>query len=39
VLERADILVVGTPHAEYAAIDARVPVYDIWNVVTEGVRV
>jgi len=39
VLDRADLLVVGTPHPEYAALDVSVPLVDIWNVRGSGVRV
>ncbi|MGH9153195.1 MAG: nucleotide sugar dehydrogenase [Acidimicrobiales bacterium] len=39
VLERADLLVVGTPHAAYRGLDPRQPVVDVWNVLGRGVRV
>lgn len=31
VLSRADLLVVGAPHAVYREIDPKVPVIDVWN--------
>src|SRR5581483_2777863 len=31
VLERADLVVIGAPHALYADLDIRQPVVDIWN--------
>ncbi len=39
VLERSDLLVIGAPHRQYAAIDPPVPVIDIWNLLGRGVRV
>jgi UDP-N-acetyl-D-mannosaminuronic acid dehydrogenase len=39
VLERADLLVIATPHAEYAGLAAGVPVADIWDVLGGGVLV
>lgn len=39
VLDRADLLIIGAPHPEYAKIDAAVPVVDIWNLRGAGVRV
>lgn len=39
VLERADALVVGTPHDLYRTIEPNVPVIDIWNVFGRGVVV
>lgn len=38
VLEKADILVIGAPHAAYADLDTQLPVFDIWNVTGRGVR-
>jgi UDP-N-acetyl-D-mannosaminuronic acid dehydrogenase len=32
VLAEADLLVVATPHPEYAAIRTDKPVADVWNV-------
>ncbi|MPY96308.1 MAG: nucleotide sugar dehydrogenase [Acidimicrobiia bacterium] len=37
VLERADVLVIAAPHAEYAAIRTELPVIDIWNLLGNGV--
>jgi UDP-N-acetyl-D-mannosaminuronic acid dehydrogenase len=31
VLERADLLVIGTPHDLYRDVDIAVPVVDVWN--------
>jgi UDP-N-acetyl-D-mannosaminuronic acid dehydrogenase len=39
VLERADLLVVGAPHREYATLRPRVPLVDIWGLLGQGVRV
>ncbi len=39
VLERADIIVIGAPHAVYRTLATNKPVVDIWNVLGEGVRV
>ena len=38
VLERADLLVIGAPHARYAELKYTVPVVDIWNLLGQGVR-
>ena len=37
VLERADLLVIATPHAAYRGLEARQPVVDIWNLLGGGV--
>ena len=39
VLERADVLVIAAPHAEYRGLETAKPVVDIWNVLGRGVRV
>lgn len=39
VLEEADLLVVGTPHAAYADLKTHLPLVDIWNVAGRGVIV
>jgi UDP-N-acetyl-D-mannosaminuronic acid dehydrogenase len=39
VMEQADVLVIGTPHAAYRTIEPTQPVVDIWNVLGGGVRV
>jgi UDP-N-acetyl-D-mannosaminuronic acid dehydrogenase len=39
VLRRSDLLIVGAPHRQYADLDVRVPVADIWNVVGDTVLV
>lgn len=38
VLERADVLVIGAPHAAYRVLDPRVPVVDVWNLLGQGTR-
>jgi UDP-N-acetyl-D-mannosaminuronic acid dehydrogenase len=39
VLAKADILVVATPHPEYASIVTDKPVADVWNLLGNGVLV
>jgi UDP-N-acetyl-D-mannosaminuronic acid dehydrogenase len=39
VLERSDLLVVGTPHQAYAGLSPTQPVVDIWDLYGNGVRV
>jgi UDP-N-acetyl-D-mannosaminuronic acid dehydrogenase len=39
VLERSDVLIIGTPHAAYRDLKTSLPVVDIWNALGEGVRV
>jgi UDP-N-acetyl-D-mannosaminuronic acid dehydrogenase len=39
VLEKADILVIATPHPEYRGIRTDKPVVDVWNVLGDGVMV
>jgi UDP-N-acetyl-D-mannosaminuronic acid dehydrogenase len=39
VLEGSDLLIIGTPHAEYRDLATDKPVVDIWNVLDNGVRV
>jgi UDP-N-acetyl-D-mannosaminuronic acid dehydrogenase len=39
VLERADLLVIATPHPEYAGLKVSAPVADLWNVLGRGVLV
>jgi UDP-N-acetyl-D-mannosaminuronic acid dehydrogenase len=39
VLERSDLLVIGTPHAEYASLNTQKPIVDIWNLRNDGVKV
>jgi UDP-N-acetyl-D-mannosaminuronic acid dehydrogenase len=38
VLARADLLVIGTPHEAYRAIETETPVVDVWNLRETGVR-
>jgi UDP-N-acetyl-D-mannosaminuronic acid dehydrogenase len=37
VLEKADILIVATPHAEYRGLVTDKPVADVWNMLGNGV--
>jgi UDP-N-acetyl-D-mannosaminuronic acid dehydrogenase len=39
VLERADVLVIAAPHAEYRGLETAKPVVDIWNLLGRGVQV
>lgn len=39
VLEKADILVIATPHPEYRSLKTSKPVADVWNVLGKGVVV
>ncbi len=39
VLERADILIVATPHSEYRDIVTDKPVADVWNLLGNGVLI
>lgn len=39
VVQRADLLVIGAPHTQYASLDTDKPVIDIWNLLGRGVRV
>ncbi len=39
VLREADLLIVATPHREYAALQPLVPTVDLFNVLGRGVRV
>ena len=39
VLGESDLLVIATPHAEYADLDVDVPVVDVWNLLGNGGRV
>jgi len=39
VLTEADLLVIGTPHRVYAALDPTQPVIDIWDLYGDGVAV
>lgn len=36
VLERSDLLVIGTPHDLYRDVDVSVPVVDVWNLRTDS---
>jgi UDP-N-acetyl-D-mannosaminuronic acid dehydrogenase len=37
VLDRADLLVIGAPHAQYRGLVTHKPVADIWNLLGRGV--
>ncbi|CAN5210853.1 nucleotide sugar dehydrogenase [soil metagenome] len=39
LLEKADILVIATPHPEYRSIRTDKPVADVWNILGNGVLV
>ncbi len=39
VLREADLLIVATPHREYAGLQPQVPTVDLFNVLGRGVRV
>lgn len=39
VVERADLLIIATPHAEYRSLVTDKPVADIWNLLGNGVLV
>lgn len=39
VLDRADVLVIGAPHAEYRDLRTTTPVADVWNLLGNGVVV
>jgi UDP-N-acetyl-D-mannosaminuronic acid dehydrogenase len=39
VLERADVLIVATPHPEYRDLEVSQPAADVWGVLGRGVRV
>lgn len=39
VLEKADILVIATPHPEYRSLRTEKPVADVWNILGNGVVV
>ncbi|WP_173075155.1 nucleotide sugar dehydrogenase [Phytohabitans rumicis] len=39
VLDRADLLVIACPHAEYAALATATPVVDMWGLTGQGVLI
>lgn len=39
VLDGADLLIIGAPHAQYAQLQVRAPIVDIWNLRGNGVLV
>ena len=39
VIDRAELLIVATPHPEYRDLHVKVPVVDLFNVLGDGVRI
>jgi UDP-N-acetyl-D-mannosaminuronic acid dehydrogenase len=39
VVAQSDVLIIGAPHERYASLATDKPVYDIWNLLGQGVRV
>jgi UDP-N-acetyl-D-mannosaminuronic acid dehydrogenase len=39
VLAESDLLVIATPHHQYAGIETNVPIVDVWNLMGNGERV
>jgi UDP-N-acetyl-D-mannosaminuronic acid dehydrogenase len=39
VLDQADVLIIGAPHAAYRELDPQVPVVDVWNLLGQGTQV
>jgi UDP-N-acetyl-D-mannosaminuronic acid dehydrogenase len=39
VIDRAELLIVATPHPEYRDLHVEVPVVDLFNVLGDGVRI
>jgi UDP-N-acetyl-D-mannosaminuronic acid dehydrogenase len=39
VLEKADLIIVATPHPEYRGLTISQPVADVWGIYDEGVRI
>lgn len=39
VLDRSDLIIIGTPHPEYRDLTIDKPVADVWNILSQGVRV
>lgn len=39
ILERADIVIIATPHSEYKNLKFKGPIIDIWNQMGEGVLI
>jgi UDP-N-acetyl-D-mannosaminuronic acid dehydrogenase len=36
VLAESDLLVIATPHHQYADLDVDVPIVDVWNLLGNG---
>src|SRR5262245_13797606 len=39
VLSQSDLLVIATPHHQYADLDVDIPIVDVWNLLGNGERV
>ena len=39
VLAESDLLVIATPHPDYAGLDVETPIVDVWNLLGHGERV
>jgi UDP-N-acetyl-D-mannosaminuronic acid dehydrogenase len=39
LLIKSDLIIIGTPHAQYKKIDFKQPVIDIWNLMGKGVLI
>ncbi|TXL57596.1 nucleotide sugar dehydrogenase [Aeromicrobium terrae] len=39
VLEKADLVIIATPHPDYRGLDISAPVADVWNLFEQGVRI
>lgn len=39
VLDKADLLIIGAPHKDYASLPVQTPVVDIWGLTGNGTRV
>jgi UDP-N-acetyl-D-mannosaminuronic acid dehydrogenase len=39
VLDKADLVIIATPHPEYRGLDISAPVADVWNLFEQGVRI
>lgn len=39
VLDRADLLIVATPHPEYRGLKTDKPVADVWNIFGQGIQI
>jgi UDP-N-acetyl-D-mannosaminuronic acid dehydrogenase len=39
VLIKSDLIIIGTPHAQYKNLDFKQPVIDVWNLGGKGVLI